>query len=172
MRHRNTWIRIQHVGFRVNPLMFHTGRHNYACNRLDARKEVLPWRRRLTNREGSSRAPWRGQIPSNLEYNQKGGFGLTPGQLLTLSKLNPYLKYVLTPAQKLRKITNLWKSSGRFDGEAMIATSDIPHRTSYLRLQLGLYTILQSLILYGVWHTPGVRCGGRILSNGRAMVLQ
>jgi len=38
----------------------------------------------------------------------KGGFGLTPGKLLTQSKPNPYPKSVLiTPAQKLRKIPNL-----------------------------------------------------------------
>jgi len=33
----------------------------------------------------------------------KGGFGLTPGKLVTLSKPDPYPKYV----QRLRKIPNL-----------------------------------------------------------------
>jgi len=37
----------------------------------------------------------------------KGGFGVTAGKLLTLSKSKLFLKYVLTPAQKLRNISNL-----------------------------------------------------------------
>jgi len=37
----------------------------------------------------------------------KGRFGLTPGELSTLSKSNPYPKSVSTPAQKLRKKKNL-----------------------------------------------------------------
>jgi len=44
-----------------------------------------------------------------------------------------------------------------------------------LTAQLGLYTILPSPILYGVWHIQGGgRRGGhmRILRNGRATVLQ
>jgi len=45
-----------------------------------------------------------------------GGFGYTPGKLLTLSKPNPYPKSVRIPAQKLRKIPNLWTPFGRFDG--------------------------------------------------------
>jgi len=47
----------------------------------------------------------------------KGGFGLTPGKLLTLRKPNPYPKSVSTPAQKLRKNLNLWNPLGRFGGE-------------------------------------------------------
>ena len=37
---------------------------------------------------------------------------------------------------------------------------------------LGLHTILPVPILYGVWHETGGSVGGRILRNGRAMVLQ
>jgi len=36
----------------------------------------------------------------------------------------------------------------------------------------GLYTILPSSILYGVWHKHGGSVAGRILRNGRALVLQ
>ena len=36
----------------------------------------------------------------------------------------------------------------------------------------GLYTILSLPILYGVWHTKGGSVAGRILRNGRAIVLQ
>jgi len=39
-------------------------------------------------------------------------------------------------------------------------------------MQLGLYTISPPPILYGVWHTKGGSVGGRILHNGRAIVLQ
>ena len=40
-------------------------------------------------------------------------------------------------------------------------------------MRLDLYTILPSPILYGVWHTKGGgSVGGRILRNGRAIVLQ
>ena len=38
--------------------------------------------------------------------------------------------------------------------------------------ELGLYTIFQLLVLYGVWHTKGGSGGRRILRNSRAMVLQ
>ena len=37
---------------------------------------------------------------------------------------------------------------------------------------LGLYTILTSLILYDVWHTQEGSVGGRILRNGRAIVME
>jgi len=37
--------------------------------------------------------------------------------------------------------------------------------------QFGVYMILPLPILYGVWHTQGVVVGGRILRNGRAIVL-
>jgi len=37
---------------------------------------------------------------------------------------------------------------------------------------VGLHTILSSPILYGVWHTKGGSVAGRILRNGRAIVLQ
>ena len=37
---------------------------------------------------------------------------------------------------------------------------------------IGLLTILPSLILYGVWHTKEGSVGGRILRNGRAIVMQ
>ena len=37
---------------------------------------------------------------------------------------------------------------------------------------LGLYTILPSPIWYGVWNEKGGSVGGRILRNGRAIVLQ
>jgi len=40
------------------------------------------------------------------------------------------------------------------------------------QLELGFYTIWQSPILYGVWHTTGGSVGGFILRNGRAIVLQ
>jgi len=36
----------------------------------------------------------------------------------------------------------------------------------------GLYTILPSPIVYGIWHTKGGSVGGRILRNRRAIVLQ
>jgi len=36
---------------------------------------------------------------------------------------------------------------------------------------VGLYTILPLPILCGVWHKKGVSVGGRILRNGRAIVL-
>jgi len=39
-------------------------------------------------------------------------------------------------------------------------------------IRLGLYTVLPSPILYGVWHTQGASVAGRILRNGRAIVLQ
>jgi len=38
--------------------------------------------------------------------------------------------------------------------------------------EVGLYTILPSPILYGVWHRRGRSAGGHILRNGRAIVLQ
>jgi len=38
--------------------------------------------------------------------------------------------------------------------------------------QLGPYTILPSKILYGVWRTKGGSAGGRILRDGREIVLQ
>jgi len=38
--------------------------------------------------------------------------------------------------------------------------------------ELGLHTILPSSMLYDVWHGKGGSVGGRILSNGRAIVLQ
>jgi len=41
-----------------------------------------------------------------------------------------------------------------------------------LALRFSLYTILPSPILYGVWHKQGGSVGGRILRNGRAIVLQ
>ena len=46
----------------------------------------------------------------------KWGFGFTQGKLFTLSEPKPYPKYVLTPAQKLRKIPNLCNFLCRFDG--------------------------------------------------------
>jgi len=39
-------------------------------------------------------------------------------------------------------------------------------------VRLGLYTILPSPIVYGAWHTKEGSVGGRILRNGRALVLQ
>ena len=39
-------------------------------------------------------------------------------------------------------------------------------------IQFSLYTILPSPILYGVWHKHGGPVGGRILRNGRALVMQ
>jgi len=42
-------------------------------------------------------------------------------------------------------------------------------RQSSCGLQVGLYTILPSPILYGVWHKGGGSVGGRILRNGRAI---
>jgi len=44
-------------------------------------------------------------VESRIRPN--GGFGETPGKLLTLSTLNPYPKSLRTPAQKLRNISNL-----------------------------------------------------------------
>jgi len=38
-------------------------------------------------------------------------------------------------------------------------------------LRFGLYTILPSPILYGVWHSKEGSVGGRVLRNGRAIVL-
>jgi len=37
---------------------------------------------------------------------------------------------------------------------------------------LGVYTILPSPIVYGIWHTQGGSVGGRTLSKSRAVVLQ
>jgi len=45
-------------------------------------------------------------------------------------------------------------------------------RAAVARAQVGLYTILPSPILYGVWHKKAGAVGGRILRNGRAIVLQ
>jgi len=39
-------------------------------------------------------------------------------------------------------------------------------------LTFGLHTPLSLSIVYGVWHTQGGSGGGRILRNGRAIVLQ
>ena len=39
-------------------------------------------------------------------------------------------------------------------------------------LHFGLYTVLPSPILYSVWHTAWFGGGGRMLRNGRAIVLQ
>ena len=39
-------------------------------------------------------------------------------------------------------------------------------------LYVGLYTILPSPIVYGVWHKRGGSVAGRILRDGRAIVLQ
>ena len=42
---------------------------------------------------------------------------------------------------------------------------------AYTFSELGVYTILPSSILYGVWHRHGGSVAGRILRNGRAIVL-
>jgi len=44
-----------------------------------------------------------------------GGFGLTPGKLLILSKSNPSPKSEATPARTLFLTPNLWNPRGRFD---------------------------------------------------------
>ena len=43
--------------------------------------------------------------------------------------------------------------------------------TTRTRPSVGLYTILSSPVLYGVCHTNGASVAGRILRNGRAIVL-
>jgi len=43
----------------------------------------------------------------------------------------------------------------------------------YIRIcGLGLYTILPSPILHGIWHAKGGLVVGRVLRNRRAIVLQ
>ena len=42
----------------------------------------------------------------------------------------------------------------------------------FLRMKVDLYTMLPSRILYGVWHKQEGSVGGRVLRNGRAIVLQ
>ena len=39
-------------------------------------------------------------------------------------------------------------------------------------LRVGLYTILSLPILYGIWHIKEGSVGGRMLRNGRAIVMQ
>ena len=69
--------------------------------------------------------------------------------------------------------------------ECIICLDPLPHhehvRTSgrgggdspgWKRERIGLYTILQLPILYGVWQTQGGSEGERILPNSRAIVLQ
>jgi len=49
----------------------------------------------------------------------------------------------------------------------------LPRRTPVFTAPLfGLYTILPSPIVYGVWHKHGGSVKGGILRNGRAIVLQ
>jgi len=65
----------------------------------------------------------------------------------------------------------LFISNGPGDPTKCQAT--IQHlRTALTQVCIGLYTILPSPILYGVWHKKGRSVGGRILRNGRAIVLQ
>jgi len=49
---------------------------------------------------------------------------------------------------------------------------DYPDHQPEKERHLGLYTILPSLILYGVWHKQGGSVAGRRLRNGRPIVLQ
>ena len=56
----------------------------------------------------------------------------------------------------------------------LLSTSSLSDQTDELLSapSLGLYTTLPSPILYGVCHKTGGSVGGRILRNGRAIVLQ
>ena len=47
-------------------------------------------------------------LTRRIQNKTKRGLRRNPGNLLTLSKPNPYPKSVRTPAQKLRKIPTLW----------------------------------------------------------------
>ena len=49
---------------------------------------------------------------------------------------------------------------------------EVRRQWSFIVWRLGLYTLLQSPILHGVWHTKGRSGGGRILRDSRAIVLQ
>jgi len=44
-------------------------------------------------------------------------------------------------------------------------------KSNHLGAQVSLCTILPSPILYGVWHEKEGSMGGRILRNGRAIVM-
>jgi len=55
------------------------------------------------------------------------------------------------------------------DAEEVALDSELEEKRA--DLQVGLYTILPSPILYGVWHTKEGSVGGSILRNGRAIVL-
>ena len=65
-------------------------------------------------------------------------------------------------------------SHARVGGRAEVSVrSRVQGVVNIAPLQLGLYTILPSATLYGVWHKKeGSVGGGRILRNDRAIVLQ
>jgi len=107
-------------------------------------------------------------VESRIRPN--GGFGKTPGKLVTLSKPNHYPKYVRTPAQKWRKILNPWNPVGRFDATRRQGGWALERRwrcrpraafTPYCYYQYGMVHSIQT----------GVRRGSRILPNNRAIVL-
>ena len=46
-----------------------------------------------------------------------------------------------------------------------VFSTDVSIAETISESQVGLYTILPSSILYGVWHTKGGEVGGRMLRN-------
>jgi len=56
--------------------------------------------------------------------------------------------------------------------EAAVARVEREHLCGPVLGSVLAFTILPSPILYGVWHTKARSVGGRILRNGRAIVLQ
>jgi len=60
--------------------------------------------------------------PVKSRFGPKPGFGGTPGELLTISKPNPYPKPEKPPARKGFTKPNLWNPLGRFDGESVSAS--------------------------------------------------
>jgi len=67
----------------------------------------------LSSRRDSGTAD---DIAVESRIRPKLGFGSTQGELLTISKPNPYPKSKKPPAQKWFSKLNLWNPFGRFDG--------------------------------------------------------
>jgi len=59
-----------------------------------------------------------------------------------------------------------------FDLHGYISNNEDVGNVSSIVPRLSLFTISLILILYGAWHKRGEAVGGRILRNGRAIVLQ
>ena len=62
--------------------------------------------------------------------------------------------------------------SGRGGLECDVASGAATHPSQRRRPHCVLETIFPSPILYGVWYTKEGSVGGRILRNGRSIVLQ